>query len=156
MYSNLWSWRQLKIDLKKSVWEVSKWLITSGRSFNFKWLCKWDCAYGLEGDKGILIQKPFQKILTAWFVLHYCVRVKSSDFHHKMFGLLLRRSKPPPSVQSGSQAHTNQYRQRETSAYRPVTHWLRRIITHSHCPLKQLSCVKVKAKVINNTTLFLI
>lgn len=63
---------------------------------------------------------------------------------------------PPLSVQSGSQAHTDQYRQRETSAYRPVMHRLRRIITHSHCPLPQLSCLKVKAKVINNTTLFLI
>lgn len=31
--------------------KLKKWLINSGRSFNFKWRYKWHCAYGLAGGQ---------------------------------------------------------------------------------------------------------
>lgn len=168
MYPNLWSWRQLKIDFL-SVWEVKKWLINSGRSFNFKWRYKWHCASGLEGEEGIWYNNPFQKILTAFFILQHCVRKKGAGFHQKWQCLDCSLSNEEQGFVSvcsvwlaGTHWLINTGRERERPASIDQScigcgPYQCRIITHSHCPLSQLSWVKVKAKVINSaTTLFLL
>lgn len=69
-----------------SVWEVKKWLINSGRHWNFKWRYKWHCANGLQGDEGIWYNNPLPKIFKCIFhssTLSPVSREKRAGFHQK-------------------------------------------------------------------------
>lgn len=155
MYPALWGWRQPKKDFILSVY-VTKLLVNAGRGFSLKSCCKWLCIWpaGRHFKIKILPKDPN----SIWNCSALCQWKEGWFLSHSDWTTLEKKQAFFPGL-PGSQADSDWSIQAEERAALIDQSCIGcdpcqcKIITYSHCPPPQLSCINVKAKVTSNASI---